>query len=115
MAASKPTTLKDFISWDLAQLANILRPTEENNRIIRERVASIAELLKQQLRPVKVIKGGSYGKGTNLGDRKEVDIVVILPGYIPNEKNCAEKILQLKDCVRKLWNIEPTEADYYQQ
>lgn len=42
---------------------------------------------------------GSNGKGTNLRERKEVDLVIVWNGYQPNKENCGVKLNAIKEAL----------------
>jgi hypothetical protein len=97
------------------QIVEILQPKNEFNKKIQDVVNIITKFLIKSLNPLKIIKGGSYGKGTNLCDRKEVDLVIIFNDYIPTKENCTKKIAQIKECIKDLITTEIVELDYYEQ
>ena len=63
-------------STTLKEIADILLPTKEDN----EKLEKVFKELHQVIQHPP-IKGGSYGKGTNLCSRKEIDVVIVHPDY----------------------------------
>eukprot|EP01133_Synstelium_polycarpum_P009118 gene9118-10694_t len=62
--------------------------------------------------PHNIVKGGSNGKGTNLVDRMEVDLVVVYHDYDPDEASCKRKIQELQECLTKHLGIHTAEEIY---
>jgi 2'-5'-oligoadenylate synthetase/2'-5'-oligoadenylate synthase-like protein len=109
----KPSTTTDFLSLQVSQIAEIIKPKEQIKAEISDVVNEVTNVIRAALKPHKIIKGGSYGKGTNLGDRKEVDLVVVFNDYVPNEDKCKQKVKQLQECLSKgLKDVSPMDDIY---
>ena len=88
-----------FISLPAEDVLCSVRPSRENNASVRATVRKVADAL-QSLGPAEVIKGGSYGKGTQLRGRDEVDLVVLF-----RELNVSLKPTKLADMQKALGNL----------
>ena len=80
-----------------------IRPSEENNRAVKEVVGEVVEWLKADLKPTKIVKGGSYGKGTHIKGRNEVDLVVVFPGPLSacSKEECSKYCALILQCLTK--------------
>lgn len=91
----------DQTSKKLQQLATTLKPLPKDICLL-ERAFT---MVQKALNPRCIIKGGSYGKGTNLYSRKEIDIVVICSDFresaidifLDELKGIVENKLKVKD------------------
>ncbi|XP_028407251.1 2'-5'-oligoadenylate synthase 3-like isoform X1 [Dendronephthya gigantea] len=59
-------------------IAKNLQPTDEFNAEMKRAIAKICLFLHQEMRPDKIVKGGSLGKGTAVKGRCDIDLVMVL-------------------------------------
>mmetsp|Transcript_21112 Transcript_21112/g.32254 ORF Transcript_21112/g.32254 Transcript_21112/m.32254 type:complete len:604 (-) Transcript_21112:16-1827(-) len=80
----KPT----LTSKQLGNISMILKPTSADIRRLTHAYEQVVTAVKKTCGPKSMIKGGSFGKGTNLCSRKEIDLVVIFNDF--SEANIGE-------------------------
>ncbi|CAB4030764.1 2 -5 -oligoadenylate synthase 3-like [Paramuricea clavata] len=101
------TVLVDFRSsvtdTDLNRfIADTLQPTEEFNREMQKTVGQICDFLREHMKPNKIVKGGSLGKGTAIRGKSDIDLVLIL-NEVRNAEDLEEKLPAIKEeIVKKL-------------
>ncbi|GAM26498.1 hypothetical protein SAMD00019534_096730 [Acytostelium subglobosum LB1] len=110
---SIPTTFDQFLASPFERTVALLRPNKEIKQYINFQVAKVTNLINSQLTPARVVKGGSNGKGTNLIDRMEVDLVVLFNDLAPTEAAITDKVNKLADCLKKGLNIQNVEPGIY--
>ncbi|XP_028412286.1 2'-5'-oligoadenylate synthase 3-like [Dendronephthya gigantea] len=78
-----PVSLKDLNRF----IAEKLQPTDEFNAEMGRLIDKICRFLHQEMRPDKIVKGGSLGKGTAVKGNCDIDLVMVL-----NEVEDAEEL-----------------------
>eukprot|EP01133_Synstelium_polycarpum_P009132 gene9132-10710_t len=107
-----PKTLEEFVAMGLETVVQVVQPVKVVNAEIGAVVDCVTEIIRKTIKPNKIVKGGSYGKGTNLVDRKEVDLVVVYNDYVPDEANCTQRIHALQKCLTDHLGLETMEGIY---
>lgn len=87
------TDLNRFIS-------DKLQPTEEFNSEMQKTVDKICHFLREHMRPNKIVKGGSLGKGTAIRGRSDIDLVLIL-NEVKSAEDLKEKLPGIKEEIIK--------------